>query len=152
MVDGKFLGSYRIRRKILDDYKASIIISLKGKWEGLKTCFDGILKKTNYKDYKIVLVNNQSEQEKTYEYLENIRDNPIIKIVDCDKPFNYPAINNHAVSQINCEYFVLLNNDTEVISPDCLEAILEFAQRKDIGAVGALISYPNDTIQHAGIM
>ena len=97
-------------------------------------------------------MNNQSGQEKTYEYLENIRDNPIIKIVDCDKPFNYPAISNYDVSNINSEYFVLLNNDIEVISPDWIEAMLEFGQRKDVGVVGALLYYPNDTIQHAGII
>jgi GT2 family glycosyltransferase len=150
VLDGKLPGKYRVRRKIVDNYKVSIIIPFRDKYEALKTCVNSILEKTKYKDYEIVLVNNQSEHEKTFEYLDNIRGNPIIKIVDYDKPFNYPAINNYAVSQINCEYFVLLNNDTEVISPDWLKAMLEFAQRKDVGVVGALLYYPNDTIQHAG--
>ena len=150
VLDGKFLGSYRVRIKIVNFHKVSIIIPFKDQWEALRTCVDSIFGKTIYKDYEIVLVNNGSEQEKTFEYMESIRGNSIIKIVDYDKPFNYSAVNNYAVSQINCEYFILLNNDTEVISSDWIEAMLEFAQRRDVGAVGALLYYPNDTVQHAG--
>jgi len=150
VLDGKFPGKYRVRRKIVDNYKVSIIIPFKDKCEVLKTCVNSILGKTNYNDYEIVLVNNQSEQEGTFEYLDSIKDKPIIKIIEFDKSFNYPAINNYAVSQINSEYFILLNNDTEVVSPNWIESMLEFAQRKDVGVVGALLYYPNDTIQHAG--
>ena len=150
VLDGKFLGSYRVRKKIVNCHKVSIIIPFKDKWEVLKTCVNSILGKTEYKDYEIVLVNNQSEQEGTFEYLDSIKDKPIIKIIEYDKSFNYPAINNYAVSQINSEYFILMNNDTEVISPNWIESMLEFAQRKDVGVVGALLYYPNNTIQHAG--
>lgn len=69
-----------------------------------------------------------------------------------NKQFNFSAINNYAVSQIDSEYIIFLNNDTEVISPEWMKAMIEFAQRKDVGEVGAKIFYPNNTIQHAGVI
>jgi len=84
--------------------------------------------------------------------LERLRANPIIQIMGYDKAFNYSAINNYIISQLNSEYFILLSNNAEVISPDWIEAMLEFAQREDVGAVGALLYYPNDTVQHGGVI
>jgi len=151
VVDGNFIGSYRVRRVIKNDYKVSIIIPFKDQSEVLRRCIKSIVARTKYREYEIVLVNNQSEKEETFEYLAKIKNDPIFRILDYDKPFNFSDINNYAVSQVNSEYLILLNNDTEVISPDWIETMLEFAQRKDVGAVGALLYYPNDTVQHGGI-
>jgi GT2 family glycosyltransferase len=150
--DGKFLGSYRVKRKILHNQKVSILIVFKDQLEALKTCTISILDKTNYRNYEIVLINNQSEQEKTFEYLERLRANPIIQIMGYDKVFNYSAINNYIISQLNSEYFILLSNNAEVISPDWIETMLEFGQRKDVGAVGTLLYSSNGKIRHAGII
>jgi len=152
VVDGNFVGSYRVRREIKNDYKVSIIIPFRDQSELLRRCVNSIIGRTKYREYELVLVNDQSEKEESFEYLDKIKDNSILRVLDYDKPFNFSAITNYAVSQINSEYLILLNNDTEVISPDWIEAMLEFAQRKDVGAVGALLYYPNDTIQHGGII
>jgi GT2 family glycosyltransferase len=134
VVDGNLIGSYRVKREINNDYKVSIIIPFKDQSKVLRTCVNSIIGRTKYREYEIVL------------------DNSSFRILAYDKPFNFSAINNYAVSQVDSEYIVLLNNDTEVISPDWIENMLEFAQRKDVGAVGALLYYPNDTIQHAGVI
>ena len=152
VVDGKFVGSYRVRRRIKNDPKISIIIPFKDEVEVLERCLSSIAGKTNYKNYKIYLVNNQSEKKETFKYLDKIKDNPIFSLLDYNKPFNFSAVNNYAVDQIDSEYIVFLNNDTEVISPDWIEAMLEFCQRKDVGAVGAVLYYPNETVQHGGII
>ena len=152
VLDGKFLGSYRVKRKIINCHKVSIIIMFKDHVETLKTCTTSILDKTNYRNYEIVLINNQSEQEKTFEYLDSIKKDPLFKIMENDKTCNYPAINNYAVSHLNSEYFIFLSNNAGVISPDWIEAMLEFAQRKDVGAVGTLLYYSNGKIRHAGII
>ena len=151
VVDGRFLGSYRVRRKIINNHMVSIIILFKDQFEALKTCVKSILDKTNYKNYEIILINNQSEQVKIYEYLDSIKDDPFIKIMPYDKTFNNSSINNYAISRLKSEYCVLLDIHTEVISPDWIEAMLEFCQRKDVGAVGALLYFPNGKIWHAGI-
>jgi GT2 family glycosyltransferase len=151
VVDGN-CSSYRVMREVKNNYKVSIIIPFKDQSEVLKRCVSSIVEKTKYRKYEIVLVNNQSKEEETFEYLDKIRDNSSFRILDYDNSFNFSAINNYAVRQVDSEYIVLLNNDTEVISPDWIENMLEFAQRKDVGAVGALLYYPNDTIQHGGVI
>ena len=130
----------------------SIIIPFKDKSEFLKKCVNSILKRTEYEEYEIVLIDNQSEKEETFKYLDKIKENSGFRVLDFNKPFNFSAINNYAISKIDSEYLILMNNDIEVISPDWIESMLEFAQRKDVGAVGALLYYPNNTVQHAGII
>jgi len=150
--DGLWLGSYRIKYKIKGNPKVSIIIPTKDKVEVLKRCIDSILNKTTYQNYEIVIVDNNSQEEKTFEYYETIKDNPKIRILEYKKPFNFSAINNYAVSKVDSEFILFLNNDTEVITPEWLSAMLEHAQRREVGAVGAKLLYPNNTIQHAGVI
>jgi len=152
ILDGLLLSSYRVRYKIIEDPKVSIIIPTKDKVSTLKTCIDSILKKTNYKNYEIFIIDNQSKEEKTLKYYHRIKNNSKIKIVKYNKPFNFSEINNFAVSKVDTEYILFLNNDTEVISEEWLEAMLEHAQRKQVGAVGAKLLYPDNTIQHAGVI
>ena len=151
VVDGN-CSSYRVMREVKNNYKVSIIIPFKDQSEVLRTCVNSIIGRTKYREYEIVLVNNQSKEEETFEYLDKIKDNSSFRILDYDNSFNFSAINNYAVSKVDSEYIVLLNNDTEVISPDWIENMLEFAQREDVGVVGALLYYPNDTIQHGGVI
>ena len=150
--EGHSFDFYRIKYRINNSPKVSIIIPTKDKIEVLKKCINSILHRSSYEDYEIFIIDNQSTEEETLHYYEELEDNQKIRILNYDRPFNYSEINNYAVSMINSGYLVFLNNDTEVISPDWLEAMLEFAQRKDVGAVGALLYYPDDTIQHAGVI
>jgi len=150
--DGRYKGSYRVKYKIKEHPNISIIIPTKDKVDVLKRCIESIQTKTRYENYEIIIVNNNSQEERTFEYFEKLKLNLKIKILEYNKPFNFSEINNYAVSKVSNEYVVLLNNDTEVISGEWLEAMLEFCKRRDVGAVGAKLLYPNDTIQHAGII
>ncbi len=152
VVDGAANGFYRIRYKILGNPEVSIIIPTRDKSEILRNCIDSIFYRSSYRNYKIVIVDNQSREEDTFKYYQGIGSNPKISIINYDRAFNYADINNHAVTQVDSEYIVFLNNDVEVISPGWIEAMLEFVQRKDVGAVGARLYYPNEKIQHAGVI
>jgi glycosyltransferase involved in cell wall biosynthesis len=147
-----FFGNYHIKYKINGSPMVSIIIPTKDKIGVLKRCIDSILSKSSYENYKILLVDNQSIEDKTFSYYDTIKDNSRIDILYYDKSFNYSAINNYAVSHADTDYIIFLNNDTEIITPDWIQTMLEFAQRRDVGAVGALLYLPDNTIQHAGLI
>lgn len=149
---GLFTGSYRVKYRITQPQKVSIIIPTKDKVHLLKKCVSSILDRTDYKEYEILIVDNQSKEQETYNYYSSIIGEPRIRILKYDKPFNYSAINNFAVQSTDAEFLLFLNNDIEVISQEWLSAMLEFAQREDVGAVGAKLYYPDDTIQHAGVI
>jgi len=150
--DGLFQGSYRVQYAIKDNPKISIIIPTKDNVEILQRCIQSILEKTAYHNFEIVIVDNQSRNRETFDFYQSLKDNPKIRLLDYDKPFNFSAINNFAVDQIDSPYILFLNNDTEVFSREWLSAMLEHAQREKIGAVGAKLLYPDNTIQHAGIV
>jgi len=150
--DGRFSSSFRVKRRILGEPLVSIIIPFKDKADVLKVCIESILKKSTWENYEIILVDNQSEELETKEYLDQLKYNKKIKLLSYDHPFNFAAINNFAVQEAQGEYFLLLNNDTEVISEDWIQSMLEHAQREEVGAVGAKLIYPNDLIQHAGVI
>jgi len=133
----------------------SIIIPFKDHVDVLRPCLDSILNKTTYEKYEIILVNNQSELFETAEFireLENSEYRSRIKIYNYNHPFNFSAINNYAAEKASGEILLLLNNDTEVINNDWIEAMLEHATRPEVGAVGAKLLYKNDLVQHAGVL
>jgi GT2 family glycosyltransferase/SAM-dependent methyltransferase len=152
VLDGMFPSSYRVRYKIKNDPKVSIIIPTKDKVKILQRCINSVLEKTEYSNYEIVIVDNQSIERETLEYYDTLKSNCKIRFLKYESSFNFSAINNYAVLQIDSPYILFLNNDTEVISTEWLTAMLEHAQRNGIGAVGAKLLYPNNTIQHAGIV
>ncbi len=152
VLDGCWTGSYRIKYSIHGTPKISIIIPTKDNLEILKQCIQSILAKTTYLNYEIVIIDNQSVNDETLNYYETIRNIKKIKILHYDKPFNFAAMNNYAVSTVSSPYILFLNNDTEVINGDWLTVMLEQAQRENVGAVGAKLLYPDSTIQHAGII
>lgn len=150
---GASLGTYRIKYAFEGNPKVSIVIPNKDEKETLKTCVDSILNKTTYNNYEIVIVENNSETEEIFEYYKELEKNEKIKIIKYEeKGFNYSKIINLGVKNSTGEYIVQLNNDTEVETPDWLEDMLGFASREDVGAVGAKLFYPDNTIQHAGIV
>ncbi len=150
---GEFLGLYRTR--FLRDYDPliSIIIPNKDHIEDLKRCMDSIDQKSSYKNYEYIIVENNSTDEKTFQYYKNLEEeNPKAHVVYWDKEFNYSAINNYGATFAKGEYILLLNNDTEIINETCLEELLGYCMRSDVGAVGARMYYEDDTIQHAGVV
>ena len=152
VLDGPFVGSYRVKYKILGNPKVSIIIPTRDKVKVLQRCIQSVLDKTEYNNYEILIVDNQSREPQTFRYYEEIGSNLKVRIAKYDEPFNYSKINNYAVSLIDSEYILFLNNDTEVISREWLTAMLEHVQREKVGIAGALLYYPNNTIQHAGVI
>ncbi len=150
---GEFLGLYRTRFLRAYDPLISIIIPNKDHIEDLKRCMDSIDQKSSYKNYEYIIVENNSTDEKTFQYYKNLEEeNPKAHVVYWDKEFNYSAINNYGATFAKGEYILLLNNDTEIINETCLEELLGYCMRSDVGAVGARMYYEDDTIQHAGVV
>lgn len=152
VVDGIWKGSYRVIRTIKDQPLVSIIIPFRDLVGVLRVCLDSIFAKTTYQNYEILLVNNASELLETREYMREIENCPRVRLLHYNAPFNFSAINNFASLQAKGQYLLLLNNDTEVIEPDWIQAMLEQAQRPEVGCVGAKLLYPNNLIQHAGVV
>lgn len=147
-----FATIFRIQYQILGRPKISIVIPNKDHVEDLKRCVTSILEKSTYDNFEIIIVENNSETSEIKEYYETLKENEKIKIVTYEGGFNYSAINNFGVRFADGEYILLLNNDTQVITPNWLEELLMYAQRKDVGAVGAKLYYGDHTIQHAGVI
>ncbi len=152
VVDGKFPTSYRVKYRIQGQPKVSIIIPTRDKAPLLKRCVSSILSRTEYSEFEILIVDNGSTEQETREYLRAIAEDRKIRVSSYDQPFNFSAINNFAARSTESDILVFLNNDTEVISPEWLSAMLEFAQREDVGAVGAKLFHYDETVQHGGVV
>lgn len=145
---------YRIKYTIKAIPKISIIIANCDHADDLRKCITSIQKLTTYKNWEIIIVENNSIEIATRDYYQELQQLENIKIVTWEAKngeFNYSAINNYGAKFATGEYILLLNNDTEVISADWIQEMLMFAQCTDVGAVGAKLYYFDDTIQHAGI-
>jgi O-antigen biosynthesis protein len=153
LVNQNVHNSYRVQWELPDpNPMVSIIIPTKDKIDILSTCVESVLNKTSYKNYEILIVDNNSESPETLEYLKTIqKNNKQVRILSYESEFNFSAIVNYGVSQSQGEVIVLLNNDTEVINEDWLNEMVSQCMRKEIGAVGAKLYYPNGQIQHAGV-
>lgn len=131
--------------------KVSIIIPTKDKVELLNDCIQSIVEKTRYKNYEILIINNRSEEQESLDYFNRIQ-NEQIKIVNADIDFNWSKLNNIGIKHSNADVFVLLNNDTKIINEKWLDIIVKDCSRNDIGVVGGLLLYEDNTIQHAGVV
>ncbi|MDP2755770.1 MAG: glycosyltransferase, partial [Nitrospirota bacterium] len=150
--DTKLLGFYRVTYNIKDNPKVSIIIPNKDQVFVLRNCINSILKKTTYKNYEIIIVENSSSERQTFEYYKELSEIRNISIIHWDNQFNFSAVNNFGAKHATGEILLFLNNDTEVLNNDWMERMLEHGVRKEVGAVGAKLCYPNETIQHAGVV
>ena len=150
--DNAGITNYRVRYLLCNNPKVSIIIPFKDKYKVLKNCVDSIIQKSSYKNFELILISHNSTEEKLFDYLNTIKSLPNVKIFYYNMPFNYSAINNFGEKQSDGEVLLFLNNDTEVITEDWLESMLEHAMRKEIGAVGCKLLFPDNTIQHAGVV
>jgi GT2 family glycosyltransferase len=149
--NGIFLGSYRIKRTLTGNPKVSIIIPTKDKIEYLKPCIFSILDKTEYNNFEIIILDTGSKEDGVKVFYENLKNNKIIRIIDYPNPdFNFAEANNWVAQFALGEYLLFLNNDTEVINSDWLLSMMEYAQLKNVGIVGAKLLFPNNTIQHIG--
>ncbi|HIW82431.1 MAG TPA: glycosyltransferase family 2 protein [Candidatus Acetatifactor stercoripullorum] len=173
---------FRIRYQIIGSPRISIIIANKDHVADLRRCVSSILEKSTYDNYEIIIVENNSKENETWEYYSELlgypyletakkmtvcgrdggilhrekngqtADTPQISVVAYSGEFNYSAVNNLGVSYAEGDYILLLNNDTEVITVNWMEELLMYAQRQDVGAVGAKLYYGDKTIQHAGVV
>lgn len=148
----KDLGFYRVKYQVQGNPMVSIVIPNKDEKETLKKCLESIWKKTSYSNYEIILVENNSTTQEIRDYYKELDGKERVRVVYWEKEFNYSAINNFGISYAKGEYILCLNNDITVISPDWLEELLANCQRPEVGIVGARLYYPDNTIQHAGIV
>lgn len=147
-----FPDIYRIKYELLAEPKVSIIIPNKNHVRDLRRCLGSVFGKTTYMDYEVIIVDNGSDDPETLAYYEALKVHPRVVFCCLDIPFNYSTLNNFAAKHASGEYYILLNNDTEVITPGWIEEMLMYVQREDVAAAGAMLYYPDDTIQHAGII
>ena len=140
--------AYWIKRDLAEAKPISIIIPVRDRVELLARCLDSITRETHYAPYEIVIVDNDSKTEEARAYLSGLKH----RVLNYSGPFNFSAINNFAVEQTDSPWLLFLNNDTEVIDGDWLTTMAEHIQRLEVGAVGPRLLYPDDTVQHGGIV
>ena len=144
------LGFFRVKYPVQGQPLVSIIIPNKDEKETLKACIDSIREKTEYPNYEIIIVENNSTTDEIFQYYKELSQDPRIRLLRWKKEFNYSAINNYGVRHANGEYLLFLNNDVTVITPGWIKELLGVCQRPEVGAAGVKLIYPDDTIQHAG--
>jgi len=151
---GALAGSHRIAYLHDRQPPVSIIIPTRDQLPMLNGLIDSLLAKTSYRNYELLIVDNDSRDPAACAYLDGIErlNNPQLRVLRWPHPFNYSAINNFAAAQARGEYLILLNNDTAVLHADWIEALLNHAQRPEVGIVGAKLHYPDGRIQHAGVV
>jgi len=150
---GIWAGAYKVKYEFDKTKSLTIIIPFKDDVQMLKDCIRSLLAKTTYKNYNILLVSNNSQEEKTFKYLEEIcTAHKHINYLEYNVPFNFSKINNWAVEQTSSEYILFLNNDITAINKGWLSEMAQHIQREEIGATGAKLLYPDGTIQHAGVV
>lgn len=166
-------GIYKIKYDVIGEPKVSILIPNKDSINLLKNCIDSIIRLTTYKNYEIVVIENNSKKEETFEYYQSLVKNKKIKILNYNKntvldfdgenkvknlrtsneeEFNYSALINFGVRNVDSEYILQLNNDTKLLTKDWLQLFIGYAQNHDVGAIGARLYYKDKSIQHAGII
>ncbi len=143
---------YRIKYDLVKKPLVSIILLNKNHQKDLEKCVCSIFDKSTYTNYEINIIDNGSTENEIKIYYDRIKNNKRVRIINWENAFNYSEINNHAVKQANGEYIIFLNNDTSVITPEWIEEMLMYAQRSNVGAVGAKLYFDDNTIQHAGVV
>lgn len=144
------LGFFRVKYPVQGQPLVSVIIPNKDEKETLKACIDSIREKTEYPNYEIIIVENNSTTDEIFQYYKELSQDPRIRLLRWKKEFNYSAINNYGVRHANGEYLLFLNNDVTVITPGWIKELLGVCQRPEVGAAGVKLIYLDNTIQHAG--
>ena len=149
---GPFYGMYRTRYHWAEEPLLSIIIPNKDHTEDLNKCIKSILNRSTYQNYEIIIVENNSTEDRTFAYYKSIEQQKNVTVLYYEGEFNYSRINNFGAANAKGDYFLLLNNDTEMIQPDGIKEMMDICQREDVGIVGARLFYEDNTIQHAGVI
>jgi glycosyltransferase involved in cell wall biosynthesis len=152
ITQGESENTYRVIWPIDQEPLVSLIIPMRNAHHITQRAIDSVLGKTTYRNYEILLIDNQSDDPAALRYLEAMSSHEKVTVLRHPYPFNFSAINNRAVARAKGDIIGLLNNDIEVISPDWLTEMVSHAMRDDIGCVGAKLYYPDDRIQHAGVI
>lgn len=154
VIPTQYPGMYRTKYPLEAEPKISVIIPNKDHVDDLKKCLRSIREKNTYENIEIIVVENNSVQKKTFEeYKKIMQADPKVRVVYWKgEGFNYPEINQYGVDAASGEYILFLNNDTEMISRDCISEMLSYCMRKDVGAVGAKMYYEDGTLQHGGVI
>ena len=130
----------------------TLIIPTRNGLHLLRQCIESIISKTTYKNYEFIIVDNGSDDQKTLQYLKKINAWSNVRVIRDDRPFNYSQLNNLAAKESNGDILGLINNDIEVIAPEWLDEMVSHVVRPEVGAVGAKLLFPNDTLQHGGVI
>lgn len=147
-----YLGMYHTIYHWEQTPLVSILIPNKDHAEDLRKCLDSIDGKSSYRNYECIIIENNSTEEETFRYYEEIKKRPNVTVVTYQGDFNFSRINNFGEQYAKGEYLLLLNNDTEMMDGNCLQEMLGYCMREDVGIVGARLWYEDDTIQHAGVV
>lgn len=147
-------GIYRSKYELVDHPLVSVIIPNKDHTDDLEQCIRSLEEKSTYENIEYIIVENNSQEDETFAYYKQLEESTSkAKVVYWEgKGFNYPAINMYGVKYAKGDYLLFLNNDTEILNQDCIEELLGYCMRKDVGAVGARLYYEDGTIQHAGVI
>ncbi|MDD8048037.1 MAG: glycosyltransferase family 2 protein [Thomasclavelia sp.] len=143
---------YKVEYTYSKEPSVSIIIPVKDNADVTRKCLESIYDKTDYSNYEIIIVDNRSCDEDTFTLLKQYENKGNFRVIKADFEFNYSAINNLAVKESNSDVILLLNNDTKIISSNWLSVMVGYAMQPHIGAVGPKLLYPDNTIQHGGII
>ena len=143
---------FEIKYEILSEDKISILIPNKDHVDDLRRCVESIKARSTYDNYEIIIIENNSGEKATFDYYKTLEGQEKITVITYKGEFNYSKINNFGAGYATGKYLLLLNNDTQVITMNWLENMLMYAQRDDVGAVGAKLYYGDRTIQHAGVV
>ncbi len=144
------LGYYRVKYPVQGNPMVSILIPNKDQKETLEKCLTSLQEKTEYENYEILVIENNSKTQEIFDYYKEIDGRNHVRVLCWKDGFNFSAINNFAAKQAKGEYLVLLNNDTEIITRGWLKELLGTCQRPEVGMVGAKLYFPDDTVQSAG--
>lgn len=147
-------GLYDVEYEVLSTDLVSIIIPTRDGYDDMLRCLNSIVAKTSYPNYEIIVADNGSTDERMEKLYAKFKGQlgERFRVESIDIPFNYSRINNLAAQKAKGKYLLFLNNDTEVITPGWITKMVSFAQFERIGMVGAKLYYPNQTIQHAGVI
>lgn len=146
------VSQLRVEFTIPAEPKVTLIIPTRDQLKYLRRCIDSIVNKTKYENFELIVIDNGSRENSTHEYFRKIAERPNIKIISDDAPFNFSELNNKAARASSGEVIGFLNNDLEVVTRNWLDEMVSQLQQRGVGATGAKLYYPNDLLQHAGVV
>ena len=150
---GSLPNTYRVNWPVIGEPLVSLIVPTRDGVDILKPCVEALLERTNYQHFELLILDNQSSCDETLAFMQEVtqRDSRV-RVLQWNHPFNYSSINNFGVQESRGDIIGLINNDIEPINPQWLDDMIGQVQREEIGCVGAKLYYPNNTVQHAGVI